>query len=269
MIKIKIVNKMNVLNNLLRKKSVKFQNMTTNIRELVKTFAKYIMETKNQIKEKKFLRKDKETDSFLLKHKINEFVKNNFKEKGYKNDAKSFFLILAQEFYKLITNLLFQNDLTKVQKINEENIISFLKSFYNFDDELYITSDEIIDKILSGKADDSYLIYLSICLCYVKLCEVSDCILDKENDISDIGVKIVNLLTNFNTISKFIKANTSFKHNNFILFINKAMNHILKIITEFFIQLMDDIEMKTVFMLIEFDYLGTLFNDISEIKIVR
>ena len=260
---------MNVLNNLLRKKSVKISSLNTNIRDLVKTFAKYITETKNQIKERKLIKKEKETDSLLLKHKINEFIKNNFKEKGLKNDAKSFFLVLSQELYKLITALLNTNDITKSNNLTEESIISFIKSFYDYEDELYISSDEIISKVLEGKADDSYIIYLLICLSYVKLCEVSDFILDKENEISDIGVKIVMLLGNFHTIAKYMNAQTQFKHSNFSQFVNITMNHIIKNINNFFIQFMDDSEMKTVFMLIEYDYLGKLFNDISEIKIIR
>lgn len=260
---------MNVLNNLLRKKSVKISSLNTNIRDLVKTFAKYITETKNQIKERKLIKKEKETDSLLLKHKINEFIKNNFKEKGLKNDAKSFFLVLSQELYKLITNILNTNDITKSNSLKEESIISFIKSFYDFEDELYISSDEIVVKVLEGKADDSYIIYLFICLTYVKLCEVSDFILDKENEISDIGVKIVMLLGNFHSIAKYLTAQTQFKHYNFSQFANSTMNHIIKHINNFFIQFIDDSEMKTVFMLIEYDYLGKLFNDISEIKIIR
>ena len=114
---------MNVLNNLLRKKSVKISCLNTNIRDLVKTFAKYITETKNQIKERKLIKKEKETDSLLLKHKINEFIKNNFKEKGLKNDAKSFFLVLSQELYKLITALLNTNDITKSNNLTKEKKI--------------------------------------------------------------------------------------------------------------------------------------------------
>lgn len=260
---------MNVLNNLLRKKSVKLPSLTTNMRDLVKTFAKYITETKNQIKERKLIRKDKETDSLLLKHKINEFIKNNFKEKGLKNDNKSFFLVLSQELYKLITSLLANNDISKSNNLSEESIISFIKSFYDFEDELYISSDEIITKIMEGKADNSYIIYLLICLSYAKLCEVSDFILDKENEISDIGVKIVMLLANFHSITKYLNTQTQFTHSNFYQFVMITMNHIIITINNFFIQFMDDIEMKTVFMLIEHDYLGRLFNDISEIKIIR
>ena len=127
--------------------------------------------------------------------------KNNFKEKGYKSDPKVFFLLVAQDYYRLISMILSNNKSTETYS-SIDIITGFLKQFYDFEDELYISDSEIVEKVNKDQAVGSYLMSLLTTLSYMKICDVIEYILDKENEIPDIGVKTVLVLEIFHKILK-------------------------------------------------------------------
>lgn len=186
-----------------RKSSIASYPSLQKLRDLIKTFAKFAIETKNQLREKKSIssKREKEIDSNLLKQKLCEFIKNNFKEKGFKSEPKVFFLLVAQDYYRLVCSIINANSASETFTC-KETITGFLKQFYDFEDVLYISDQEIVDKINKDQAIGSYLMSLLTTLSFMKVCDVTEFILDKENEIADIGVKTVLLLEIFHKILK-------------------------------------------------------------------
>jgi hypothetical protein len=246
---------------------------TPELKQLVRKFAKYVMETKNQLKERRsqsFSKKD--TEANLLKQKIIEFIKSSFKEKGSKNDAKIFFYYLAQEYSRNITGIL---SYTKIltNTITEDKIVDFVKNFYDFEDELIVMKDDILYKINKEIAEDSYLMSLIYALSHMKACEVVDPILEKEkdNDIQDIGAKTVMVMYIFHRIIKF-KINLESETNveiGFVTFLNKSIDHIVPTVVNLLSDLIEDSEMRTIFQLINSDDLSKMFNELSNIPVLR
>ena len=193
-------------------------------RDLVKTFAKFAIETSNQINEKQQINQNphqfqnqnqnqiysqrnslslqnKNYDTNLLKNKLSDFIKNNFKEKGLKSDPKIFFLLIAQDYCRIINGIL-NNYPSNETFHNKDTIIGFLKQFYDFDNELYISDSDVTERVVKDQANDSYLKSVIIALKFVKICDSTEYILDKENEIPDIGVKTVLILDIFSKILK-------------------------------------------------------------------
>lgn len=187
-----------------RRKSniLSFPNISK-LRDLIKTFAKFAVETKNQLREKKSIssKREKDVDSAILKQKLCDFIKNNFKEKGYKSDPKIFFLLIAQDYYRIIVTILNSNSSSETFQ-SKDVIIGFLKQFYDFEDELYISDSEIVEKVNREQTTGSYLLSLLTALSFMKVCDTTEYILDKENDVADIGVKTVLILEIFHKILK-------------------------------------------------------------------
>jgi len=186
-----------------RKSSIaSFPNLQK-LRDLIKTFAKFAIETKNQLREKKSIssKREKEFDSNLLKQKLCDFIKNNFKEKGYKSEPKVFFLLVAQDYYRLTHTIIRAYSSTE-NFTSKESITGFLKQFYDFENELWVSDEDIVDKVIKDQAIGSYLMSLLTSLSFLKICDVTESILDKENDIADIGVQTVLILEIFYKILK-------------------------------------------------------------------
>ncbi len=193
----------NIISRFKRKSSIlSFPNLQR-LRDLIKTFAKFAIETKNQLRERNSIssKRDKEMNTNILKQKLCDFIKNNFKEKGFKSEAKVFFLLIAQDYHRLVSTILNSNSASESYN-SKEIITGFLKQFYDFEDVLYISDSEIVEKVNKDQAIGSYLMSLLISLSFIKTCDCTEFILDKENDIMDIGVKTVLLLEIFSKILK-------------------------------------------------------------------
>jgi hypothetical protein len=272
--------------NMLRKKPVKTTGQNTKVREISKQFCLFIKESKEALKTgtndkspltgkaRRSSCKDVLADNAIIKQRINEYIKANFKEKGYKSDAKSFFLLLAEEYYKLISGILiWSQGQGQNSSISNDTIISFFKNFYDFEDELYVSNREVIEKI--EKSEESYIITLLKCLSYVKLCDSVEYLLDKDNDIQDIGAKTVLVMYDFQKINKYLNSiilqEGSGKEESkiFAKHIQKAINNILPYFVDLFSKLINDPSMKTVFLLMESGDLSKLFNDLSSMKVIR
>jgi hypothetical protein len=214
----------NLFKSFKRRSSISSLSNINKFRDLVKTFAKFAIETSNQINEKQqinqnqypnqipnqnqnqshrnsIILQNKTLDINLLKNKLCDFIKNNFKEKGLKSEPKIFFLLISQDYYRIINGILNTYSLNETFN-NKDIIIGFLKQFYDFENELYISDGDVIEKVVKDQANDSYLKSLIISLKYMKICDTSEYILDKENEISDIGVKTVLILDIFSKILK-------------------------------------------------------------------
>ena len=92
---------MDVLNMMKNKRPSSISRNT----EIVKLFAKFTIDINYQLKDRKIFKNEKEW-SELLKLKIIEYVKIQLKDKGIKNDLRSFFLLLLYELNRLISNLI-------------------------------------------------------------------------------------------------------------------------------------------------------------------
>ena len=251
---------MDVLNMMKNKRPSSISRNT----EIVKLFAKFTIDINYQLKDRKIFKNEKEW-SELLKLKIIEYVKIQLKDKGIKNDLRSFFLLLLYELNRLISNLIGELDISKTQ-FTEEKILSNLKLNYEFNDQLMITSEEVYSKIMLNKMDYSYIIYLLISLSYIKVCDMNELIFEKDFDLSDISIKIVNILCLYHKLFSY-----SQNLENLYLFnlVKKCLNDILPYYLKLLNEILDDPELKSVVILIEEDYFSIMFNVLGEIKIIR
>jgi len=259
---------MDLFKDLFSKKTKGFSNLSL-LKEYAKQYYKQISDINNQLKEKKTQSKrEKDNDNLIIKQRSSDFIKANFKEKGL-NSLKSYFLTITQEFYKVISNILHK----KITEINQEAVISFLQSFYDFDDELVISNSDTIIKVIEGKLHYSLIVFILTNLTYIKACEVVDYLLEKENEMTDIGVKVVSILNIFHKIINFTNQNYSTSKNKadeqFVMFVSKSTSTVLYYFINCLLQLVEEPEMKTVSKLIESNELSQVFSNLSEIKLIR
>ena len=253
---------MDVLNTLKNKRN----SAVPRIKEIVKAFGKFTIELNSQLKEKKNQKTEKEHSEFL-KTRIVEFIKTHFKEKGFKNDLKTFYLVLLYELYRILNQLIDEFDLSKNQ-LNEEKIVSIIKLNYDFNEQIFVSSDEVYNKITNNKIDYSNVIYLLISLSYIKICDVTDLIYDKDHEISDISLLIIKVLIIYQKIYNYSQ-NISEKNAIFFNFVQKSFNEILPYYAKLLLEILDDPELKSVLGLIEYDFFAILYNELSEIKLIR
>jgi hypothetical protein len=235
-------------------------------KEIVKSFGKFTIDLNIQLKEKKTVKSDREYVE-TMKQRINDYIKNHFKEKGIKNDLKSFFLLTLFEFYRIHSNLLEEFDPNKTS-FTEDIIISVIKLNYDFNEQILISPEEIYSKINNNKIEYSHIVYLLISLSYIRICDLNDIVFDKDFDLSDISVKIVKTLLLYYKIYNYSQYLAD-KNINLFNIVKKAVNDILPYYTKFLYELLDDIELRSIFILFEGDYLSILYNIVGEMKVVR
>ena len=180
-------------------------------------------------------------------------------------DILNFFEFSFRKFYQQLKSLLSNN--SKFDINSKDTVIAYLSSYYDFyEDELVISTDYIVKTITNSNVGDSFIISLNKILLYAKYNEdIMRFVFRKDNDIFDIGIKLMKAIELFNQIQNSSHINDK----SIALYISKCVSYSLPYLLDLFIDVLTYNDKATMLLIISKDSNAILFNCLSSYKKIR
>lgn len=214
----------------------------------------------------------------LLKSKAIEYIKSKkkFNNKGV-DILKSFFYTILTEFLKENKKLdrLSENMfISKEKEINIDAIISYMKIFYNFEAQLFISQVDIMKDVINNTAAPSDLLHLLIIISSMKIFDCSEIIYENELFIEDVLKGVMTMIDIINKSSNFLyetvtSNDESEKINLLIKYLTVVVKEILPILLFILGDFINDSEIKNLHILINLNIISKIVNSYWSFSIIR
>ena len=208
------------------------------------------------------------SDQNMTKSKISDYLKQTIKNTNQKIDlTKSFYLLLCKEFNKELTKTARFHEIICLKDPSAETIIAFIRLFYDFEGQLFVSLSDIQKQVVNKKAKPSILMNLLTSINTIKLSESTDVIFEKDSDCQDLIKKLFVLIDIF---KKSIKYSLLEETNTlFISFMSFVSSNLFSSTISLFCDFLNDLEFKSVFVVINLDIFSSLCSEMSDYSLIR